>query len=159
MVNVQPDLIVKTRSVYCIVEAKRLRQSSFQRFQLAREFLLAHKAKDKRPQQAPLLLLVLSRPPPVLIQGKRRQSLETAIMAGLREVISQPEDMLGWAEKIHETVTWITWSEIDQIVRRNFNAMNITDPSVRASIERLVQSIADSIRRHGDNSENPRSVK
>ncbi|PYL09420.1 MAG: hypothetical protein DME33_04055 [Verrucomicrobia bacterium] len=140
--TVQPDLIVKTKSVYCVVEAKGLRRSSFQHRQLAREFRLAHTAEDKIPQQTPLLLLVLTRPPLVLIQGKGRQSLETAIMAGLREEIS-PEEMSGWQEKIRETVTWITWSDIDRIVQRNFNAMNIADRSVQASIKRLVQSISE----------------
>ena len=86
--------------------------------------------------------MVLTRPPLVLIQGKGRQSLETAIMAGLREEIS-PEEMSGWQEKIRETVTWITWSDIDRIVQRNFNAMNIADRSVQASIKRLVQSISE----------------
>ena len=127
-VNVQPDLIITTKSVYCLVEAKRLRQSSFQRLQLAREFLLAHKAKDRRAQQSPLLLLVLSNEPPVLVQGKGRLSLEAAIMTGLREVIAQQDQVSEWQGKIEETVTWITWHEIDEIVRRNFNALNVTNP-------------------------------
>jgi hypothetical protein len=148
-VNVQPDLIVKTKSVYCIVEAKRLRQSSFQPLQLAREFLLAHNAKDRTPGQRPLLLLVLSKPPPVLIQGGGRQSLEDAIMIGLREVILQPDQVNEWHGKIEDTVSWITWKEIEQIVRRNLSAMERTDLSVRESIRRLVQSITDSIERHG----------
>jgi hypothetical protein len=70
-------------------------------------------------------------------------------MTGLREVIAQQDQVSEWQGKIEETVTWITWHEIDEIVRRNFNALNVTNPSVRASMERLVQSIADSIKRHG----------
>jgi hypothetical protein len=148
-VNVQPDLLVRTQTVYCLVEAKRLRQSSFQRLQIAREFLLAHKTKDRTTQQYPLLLLVLSNEPPVVVQGKGRQSLEDAIMTGLREVISQPDKITEWHGKIEDTVSWITWQEIDQIVRRNLSAMERTDFSVRESIRRLVQSITDSIERHG----------
>lgn len=151
-INVQPDIIVRTQSVYCFVEAKRLRQSSFQRLQLAREFLLTHKAKDKDRHQVPLLFLVLSKPPPVLVQGRGPQSLRDAIVAGLREIISQPAEIAVWEQKIDETVSWITWSEIVQIVRQNFSAVQIADPSTRASIERLVQSIGDSVRRHGNNS-------
>jgi hypothetical protein len=149
--NVQPDLIVKTLSVYCVVEAKRLRQSSFQPFQLAREFLLAHKAKDKTPQQLPLLFLVLSKPPPVLVHGKGRHSLQDAVATGLRDLIPQPEGVSAWQEKIDETVSWITWHEIDQIVRQNLSAIDVEDASMRASMKRLVASISDSIKRHSDN--------
>jgi len=34
-INLQPDVILTTPSVYCLVEAKRLRQSSFQPLRLA----------------------------------------------------------------------------------------------------------------------------
>jgi hypothetical protein len=110
---------------------------------------LAHEAKERTPQQRPLLLLILNKEPPVLVQGKGRQSFEDAIMAGLREVISEENGISAWRKKIDETVGWITWHEFDQVVRRNFSMIEITDSSARGSISQLVQSITDSIQRHG----------
>jgi hypothetical protein len=40
-VEIQPDAIITTPNVYCLVEAKRIRSSSFQPRQLAREFVMA----------------------------------------------------------------------------------------------------------------------
>ncbi len=40
-VQIQPDAIISTPHVYCLVEAKRIRSSSFQPRQLAREFVMA----------------------------------------------------------------------------------------------------------------------
>lgn len=130
---------------YCLVEAKRLRQSSFQRLQLAREFLLAHSRAEGR---IPLLLLILNKPPPVLIQGQGRQSLTDAIIAGLPEVISRPEAAPTWHSKIDQTVSWVTWHEITEVVRRQLESIDVADSSLAASIRRLVESIVNSIEWH-----------
>src|SRR5947209_4581372 len=45
---VQPDAVITSRRCYVLVEAKRIRASSFQREQLAREYaLLRRKAKER----------------------------------------------------------------------------------------------------------------
>jgi hypothetical protein len=144
-VEVQPDVILTTPSVYCLVEAKRLRQSSFQSLQLAREFLLAHIRAEGR---IPLLLLILNKPPPVLVQGHGRKSLADAIIAGLPEMISQPEAASTWHPKIDHTISWITWHEIAEVVRRQLESIDVADSSLAASIRRLAESIANSIEWH-----------
>lgn len=144
-VEVQPDVILSTANVYCLVEAKRLRQSSFQWLQLAREFLMAHSLAEGR---IPLLLLVLNAPPPVHVQAQGRQSLAAAIIAGLPEVISLPGAVSTWHEKIDQTVTWITWHEIASVVRQQLQTINGADSSVTASIKRLAESITESIEWH-----------
>lgn len=144
-VEVQPDVILSTANVYCLVEAKRLRQSSFQWLQLAREFLMAHSSAEGR---IPLLLLVLNAPPPVHVQGHGRQSLAAAIIAGLPEVISLPGTTSTWYEKIDQTVTWITWHEIADVVRRQLQIIDGADSSVAATIKRLAESITGSIEWH-----------
>lgn len=53
---VQPDGIIESPNTYTILEAKRIRSSSFQPEQLAREYVLA--LRDAGPR-TPILLLVL----------------------------------------------------------------------------------------------------
>jgi hypothetical protein len=144
-VEVQPDVIVTAPNVYCLVEAKRLRQSSFQSLQLAREFVMAH---NKAEGRIPLLLLILNKPPPVLVKGRGRQSLRDAIIAGLPEVITNADAIATWHEKIDETVSWITWHEIGEVVRRQLQFIDIANSSQAASIMRIVESITDSIEWH-----------
>jgi hypothetical protein len=67
-VQVQPDAIITTPRVYCLIEAKRIRVSSFQPHQLARELLLAHQLAG---EQRPMLILLLSEPPPVRMSRMR----------------------------------------------------------------------------------------
>jgi hypothetical protein len=59
---VQPDAIISSSNSYVLVEAKRLRRSSFQPEQLAREYLAVTQQANGR---TPLLLLILGAPPPV----------------------------------------------------------------------------------------------
>ena len=39
--NVQPDLVIESPNIYCLVEVKRIKQGSFQPTQLARELVVA----------------------------------------------------------------------------------------------------------------------
>ena len=71
--SVQPDAIVESANVYCFVEAKRISGGSFQPEQLAREYL-AVLQEANRSHRKPLLLLILSKVPPILI--KRHGYLE-----------------------------------------------------------------------------------
>jgi len=98
----------------------------------------------------PLLLLILNKPPPVLIQGHGRQSLSDAIITGLPQVISQADAVAPWKEKIDETVAWVTWHQIADAVRGRLEVTNPADVSVAASIRRLVDSITSSIAWHDE---------
>ena len=72
-VHVQPDATILTPFTYVLVEAKRIRSSSFQVDQLAREFVaVLQEAEDRTP----LLLLVLGAPPRsrCAVRGTHRDS-------------------------------------------------------------------------------------
>lgn len=63
-IRVQPDVLVTSSSTYTFVEAKRIRPSSFQTDQLARELILTVQQAGER---VPLLLVTLGSPPPVRV--------------------------------------------------------------------------------------------
>jgi len=67
-VVVQPDATITSPSVYALVEAKRIRRSSFQPEQPAREFVAAT-VEAQASGRRPLLLLILGTPPPVTVSG------------------------------------------------------------------------------------------
>lgn len=146
-INVQPDAIIASPSVYFVVEAKRIRSSSFQPLQLAREFLLAHRhAEGRKPQ----LLLILSSPTPVVVQGKGRMAIHDAIVAGLPRTLSPSADFAYWANLIGETVAWITWREIAAAVRDAVPEASTGVPSVDASIKRIANALLASVEWHGE---------
>ena len=60
-VSVQPDGLLESKSVFCLMEAKRIKPGSFQPEQLAREYLTVLKFAKAR-DITPLLLLVLPDP-------------------------------------------------------------------------------------------------
>ena len=66
---VQPDGLIESQNVYLVLEAKRIRQSSFQPEQLAREYVLSLRESGTKN---PLLLLVLGHQPPISIQKHGR---------------------------------------------------------------------------------------
>lgn len=112
-VVVQPDAIAETDRVYVLVEAKRIRSSSFQPEQLGREYLgLVRQAEQRRP----LLLLILGEEPPVFVQGHGRMSISEAVEDQLRRVASNVDYSRGDVEelggRIGERVAWTTWKEI-----------------------------------------------
>jgi hypothetical protein len=146
-VEVQPDAIITTPSVYCLVEAKRIRSSSFQRRQLAREFLMAHQFAAKR---RPMLALLLSSPPPVRVQGRGRLSIRDAIATALPEVFSPGSDLTTWESRIEETVVWLTWAELAEQIRLAQASFTSGNPSVDAAIERITSSLLKSIQWHDE---------
>ena len=84
---VQPDALITSPSSFALVEAKRVRASSFQPEQLAREYVatMAH-AGTRTP-----LILLLGAEPPVLVRGRGRMSLEQAISSELASVLRSRE--------------------------------------------------------------------
>jgi hypothetical protein len=146
-VEVQPDAIITTPRVYCLVEAKRIRSSSFQPRQLAREFLMAHQFAGKR---RPLLVLLLSSPPPVRVQGRGRLSIRDSIVAALPEVFSTGTDFTGWVSRIEDTVCWLTWAELAQQIRLTQTSFTSGNPSVDAMVKRITDSLLKSIEWHDE---------
>jgi hypothetical protein len=84
--RVQPDVLIESDDVCCLVAAKRIRPSSFQRDQLLRTLLALRTRADGR---TPLLLLVLGQPPPIAVAGAGRLDPSAAVAAGLA---ASPDD-------------------------------------------------------------------
>lgn len=148
-VIVQPDASVVTASCYAMVEAKRIRRSSFQPQQLAREYFAVTREAGTR---APLLLVVLGAAPPVLIAGQGRMALHDAIarqLPAVHELTSgHPVPFDELTARITDVCAWITWSELVDVVLEQQGLLSVEDPTIAASINRLVTSIVRSVARH-----------
>jgi hypothetical protein len=146
---VQPDAVVETLGSYLLVEAKRIRRASFQPEQLAREYLAVWRQAGSR---VPALLLVLGTPPPVNVSGHGQRDLAQAITEHLPLLHSRTggddEDLDELVERIPEVVSWITWAEIDQTVRRQLASFVEADPSMRGTLERLTQAVTSAVAIH-----------
>ena len=148
-IPVYPDALLVSPGCYAVVEAKRIRGGSFQPEQLAREFVLAIRAAEGR---APLLLLILGAEPPVPVKGHGRVPIEDAIATQIGSVLER----IGWSEyttealveMIPNVVAWITWREITSVVEAQLAALGRLEPSIRASITRLADSVTSAISRH-----------
>lgn len=148
--HLQPDGILESAFVYCMIEAKRIKRGAFQPEQLAREFLAVLKmAGDRRG----LLLLILPEPPPVCIRGHGRLALHEAVARWLPQVLQRAE---GEFPPIHELYSMIdsmiaftTWQRISEEVDGALRASSIADRSVQGSINRLAKAVLDALRRHG----------
>lgn len=81
--NIQPDVVLRMPSATVLVEAKRIRSGSFQREQLAREYLVLERDHTTASK---ILLLVLPAPPPVAVAGRGRLSVRDAILEQLETV-------------------------------------------------------------------------
>ena len=108
-IQVQPDALLTSASTYTLVEAKRIRPSSFQTDQLARELIATVQEAGER---VPPLLVILGSPPPVrVLKIPGRVSLEDAISQRLRKVDAwqgatlSPEDL---SSRVPEALAWTT---------------------------------------------------
>ncbi len=148
--SVQPDGIIETTNTYTILEAKRIRTSSFQPEQLAREFVLA--LREAGPRK-PILLLIIGAPPPVKVTKHGKLSLQEAISLYLDSVLVRAENHFFTAEYarllINDVVCWITWHEIFEIVERQRDAFRTPDESMKRCVHRLSASVIDAISWHG----------
>lgn len=147
-VAVQPDALITSRSSFVLVEAKRVRASSFQPEQLAREYVatMAH-AGSRTP-----LILLMGAEPPVLVRGRGRMSLEQAISTELGSVLLRANnDQLavdGLIEGIPGVFCWITWMELSDAIRTQAADFSMPDQSVNDSVKRTANSICSSIAWH-----------
>ena len=148
--SVQPDGIIKSPSTYTILEAKRIRASSFQPEQLAREFVLA--LREAGPRK-PILLLIVGEAPPVKVAGHGKLSIPEAISLYLDSVLIRAENHSFTNQQakhlINEVVCWITWDEIAEIVNQQSDAFQSTNESVQGCINRLCKSVTNAISWHG----------
>lgn len=137
--TVQPDATISTTNSLCLVEAKRLKPSSFQPQQLAR---LAAAIADLNGSQSAFCLLVLRKDPPVNVKGYGYLTLAEALMLGDRNV-GKPDTRL-----IDKQFAVITWDEIQRIVADQVQRFANVDASVESSIGRLAREVIQSVARH-----------
>ena len=146
---VQPDGLIETKNIYLVLEAKRIRRSSFQPEQLAREFVLA--LRESGPKK-PLLYLILGAEPPVSINKNGKKNIKEAIEMYLEPVLKRAERHSFTKEyaisKIDHVVCWTTWDEIQRIVEESAKYLEIENASIKNSIRRVAQSISNSIEWH-----------
>jgi len=148
-VSVQPDGIITTSGMYVLLEAKRIHKGEFQPEQLAREFVLVTREAQNR---YPLLLLILGQAPPVKVRQHGRFTIQEAIRLYLPAVFGEVEDhpytLSELDEKIEDTISWITWDTVAEVVERQANTFSVASPSVQACIERLAQAVIGCIQWH-----------
>jgi len=146
-VQIQPDAIITSPHVHCLVEAKRIRQSSFQPRQLAREFVMAQRLADGRH---PLFLLLLSGPPPVRVRGRGRLAIRDAITAELSGVFSTGADVAQIEPLIEDTVCWLTWAELADGIEAAKRGFTSGVPTVDTAMQRLSDAILKAVKWHGN---------
>lgn len=137
--TVQPDATISTPDNFCLVEAKRLRASTFQPQRLAR--LGATVAHLGTFQQA-FCLLVLAEDPPVHVRGRGRLTLSDAIR--LDDEKARESD----PELTEQQFAVITWDEIATIAATQTSRFTNADTSVESTVSRLAKEITDSVTRH-----------
>jgi hypothetical protein len=146
---VQPDGVVESPSVYCLLEAKRVKRGAFQPEQLAREYLAV---LQEAGQRGPLLMLILPGPPPVAVSRHGRLDLHDAVARWLEPVLLRCEHEFPAAEELLRNVTsviaYTTWPAVAQSIKSGLQAFSCSDPSVEASVRRLANSVLGAINWH-----------
>ncbi|SDM11736.1 hypothetical protein SAMN04487913_12711 [Arthrobacter sp. ok362] len=149
-VDVQPDVWVTGSSVQLLVEAKGFKKgAAFNIEQLPRELLCLQEHSGDRD---PLLLLILTTPPPIRIAGKGRHEVDAGVAVGLEPLC----DRAGMTADEYEVllasipfcVAWTTWSEIYTIVKRQRSALSDLPSSIAASLHRIADGVAQAIKWH-----------
>lgn len=148
--DVQPDVWVTGSSVQVLVEAKGFKRgAAFNVEQLPRELLCLQAHSGDR---APLLLLILTAPPPIRLAGRGRHEVEAGVAVGLESLCARAgmsaADYEGLLASIPSCVAWITWSEIHTIVMRQKSALSDLPSSIAASLHRIADGVAQAIEWH-----------
>ncbi len=146
--NIQPDGYLHLPDVTVLMEAKRIRQSTFRVEQLAREYLSLMRDHDTEHR---LLLLVLPAPPSVAVRSMGRLEVSAAILAPLTAVHARaaaPPAFQDLVAKGDEAVAWLTWSEPALVVREQAGRFQNPDASVTASVMRMASALDSAVHWH-----------
>lgn len=135
---VQPDVRLESWRAAVWVEAKRIRPSTFQAHQLART--LHALLTTTTGEQLPLLLLILGAPPPVRVARVGALDIPEAIAHSLDQ-FPDPRAQEAITLAAREAVAWITWDELAAAVLEATGALRISDDSVAASVQRMVDGL------------------
>lgn len=140
----QPDVRIDSPAAFVFVEAKRLRSSSFQPDQLAKELILSAEHGQGRRS---MLLLVLGAPPPIRVQGHGALSIEDAVGLG-EERISARHGRQFAVPNPRETVAWTTWADVGAQVTAALQIYDNADASTRDAVARVAMTLVDALRVH-----------
>jgi hypothetical protein len=163
-VPVQPDGIMKSPSVFCMMEAKRIKPGSFNPKQLTKEYLAVLKYAELAHKPWPLLLLVVPEPKAgdegrVPVEGRGRTGIEEEIVSHLEELLPCTE--LGGtagelAARIGSVVAYTTWTRIDEVAALGLTKIGTGDRSIDDSVKRLAKAVRVAIDWHGLDPQGPR---
>jgi hypothetical protein len=146
--SVQPDGVIVTPSVYCVVEAKRVLSGSFQEPQLAKELVVAWQGATKRAAR-PLLLLFLPYPPPVPVRHHKRLPIPEAIELALGAELAKAEGVLPSAgamlAELDSTVSYATWLDIRAATSDVVAQFRCDDESVSTAVARTADTLIAAI--------------
>ena len=147
---VQPDGVIESPSVYCLLETKRIKRGAFQPEQLAREYLaVVQEAGARRP----LLFLILPSPPPVAVSRNGRLQIRDAITKWLEPVLARCEHEFPPLDKlvqdVESVIAYTTWPVVAGIIEESLNDFSTGDASVDASVARVGQAVLGAIKWHG----------
>jgi hypothetical protein len=147
--EVQPDAVIDSPSVYCLLEAKRIRRGAFQPEQLAREYLAVVQQADAR---RPLLLLILPKIPPVAVSRHGSLEITEAVARWLEPVLARCEHEFPPVHelltRIESVVAYTTWRAIVEAISSGLHAFKSGDESVDASVARLARAALGAIDWH-----------
>jgi len=147
---VQPDGVIESPSVYCLLEAKRIKRGAFQPEQLAREYLAVVQEAGLR---RPLLLLILPSAPPIAVSRNGRLEIHEAVARWLEPVLARcehefpPLDRL--LQDIDSVIAYTTWPAVAGIIEDGLKNFSTGDPSVDGSVARIAHAVLGAIRWHG----------
>lgn len=148
-IDVQPDVWVTSPSVQLLVEAKGYRKgATFAIEQLPRELLCLQAHCGNR---TPLLLLVLTTPPPIRLAGSGRHEVDAGVAWVLSPCVRAgmtAEDYEAFLASIPFCVAWITWPEIYTVVMRRKSALADLPSSIAASLHRTADGVTKAIKWH-----------
>lgn len=138
----QPDVLLTSDADFVVVEAKAIRRASFQVEQLARTLLVTHRhAQGMRA----VVLLVFGTPPPIMVKGVGRLSIDGAVEAGMQHIA----DRVPGIPDTHVELLWTTWDSIADRVEKSAASFRNPDPSVIASVQGVGQVTTAAIQTHG----------
>lgn len=141
-VRVQPDALLASDKLYVLVEAKApATRAAFAPHQLAKEIVTT---RDNAAGRCAILLLVLGTPPPLLVRGHGRLSLNDAIELGAPALTAARVD----PSPGNTSVRWTTWRHIAAQVQAAAQRFTNPDPSVLTAVTRAVHQLTDAVSVH-----------
>lgn len=148
--EVQPDGRIISSSVFCFIEAKRIRPGSFSAKQLARELVATILMAEKRN---PLLALLLPDKPPVPVKGAGRLTIEEAVNVYIQEAVEKEAENFSFSVKdvqelMDDTICWITWDELLVCVKKQLASFSNESTSVVNAVSRMVENLDRVIQWH-----------